>query len=263
MSLLRKSLLQVSKTFAHGLHKKSGFIILAYHSVPNGNPTSLIDTPFNRFKDQIFWLIDNGYQFISFKEALEMKDYGSIKYITLTFDDGYLDYLENVVPFLSSKGISSTVYVITKFLQDRTLSYNFASGKNKAPMRLEHIQELNKNKLVNIGSHTHTHSDLSQVKDSNRLLIETERSKKLIQELTNKDNIDFCYPWARHNQYSYKSISSLYQSAVIGKGGKNDSHTNKFKLRRIPIKYGTLSEFESRIKFHSFAEDWIRDKFNL
>lgn len=96
--------------------------ILMYHyiSVPPADADvyrrDLSVTP-ERFREQMAWLKENGYQTITLYHLIYALNIGwpplPEKPIILTFDDGYVDNYENAFPILREFGFVATFFILT------------------------------------------------------------------------------------------------------------------------------------------------------
>jgi len=80
-------------------------VILMYHSVTGGEPINPYGVSRTAFGDQISWLIDQDYQFVSLATLVQSSRKNAVfprrrKQVVLTFDDGYRDFLIHVLPML-------------------------------------------------------------------------------------------------------------------------------------------------------------------
>ncbi len=105
----------------------------------------------------------------------------------LTFDDGYEDFYTYAFPILKKYQLNATVFVIT--------------GKLDVPGYLTRVEllEMQASGLIEIGSHTVNHVDLTQV-NPQKLEEELTVSKKTLEALTGAPVTSFCYPSGRVNK---------------------------------------------------------------
>jgi len=237
---------------------QKGSRVLIFHSICQ-KPETVIDVSPANFRDQLKYLLDEGYNIISLEELVKNRANPDPKGVVLTFDDGFVDFYENAIPILQELGnLPATVYAISQFVQDPDLKFKFGSGANKRSMNAKQIEEISRLDFINVGSHTHTHLDLVR-NDGADISKEIDESFTIIKELTGNSKVDFCYPWANHNSQTRKLVMSRYASAAIGKGGVNKKNFDPFLIRRIPIKNEPLIYFDERIKLATIIEDYVRD----
>ena len=236
-----------------------GFRVLAYHSVPNKAITS-IDVSKDELDKQFKHISESIYEVVSLRE-IELKrndlNYRIDNKIVLTFDDGYDDFLSNVIPLLVKYNFPATVYPISHFVEYNEAQFEFKSGANKRSMNEAELQIAASCPLVNIGSHTVNHCNLGVVSEEVALK-ELEDSISYLSNLTKQPIKDFCYPWAVYNSSNKSIIERNFSTAVVGRGGVNKRNCNIHELRRIPIKNGTLKDFIKTLKLYTLPKDTLR-----
>jgi len=137
--------------------------------------------------------------------------------ILLTFDDGYENWMENVVPILKEKNLSAV------FFLDK-------SGFDLAP-------KLSKMGFM-IGSHTLNHPRLPELTEKE---IETElrESKRILSEKTGKEVDLFAYPFGDRESFSVnvkEKVKSLgYQYAFTILPGFSHKNSDPFLLHRDSV----------------------------
>ena len=143
-----------------------GPIILLYHSIVENKPVVPYAVSRRVFYDQILWLIDRGYQFISLATLVRSLRTGvaaiSRKQVALTFDDGYQDFLIHAFPLLVRHRLPATVFLVTDMLGQTS---TFSSYSKEAPLMSEKEVWYVKSHGISLGSHTLTHPDLTTLSD--------------------------------------------------------------------------------------------------
>ncbi|MGC9668710.1 polysaccharide deacetylase family protein [Planosporangium sp. 12N6] len=90
--------------------------VLMYHSVSSVREPSLraLAVPPERLREQLTALAVAGYRLTGLSEAVDLRATGSTeKVVALTFDDGYVDFLDAALPVLSDLSASATLYMST------------------------------------------------------------------------------------------------------------------------------------------------------
>lgn len=254
--LVKRTVLGVGKFVKNFSKTGPGIIILIYHSIAEEG--SIVSVPPREFQNQIKWLVDN-YRIVSLDEALTCKSINE-DVLVLSFDDGYKDYLTEALPILQRYNVPSIVYVVTNLVQNPESGYQMNAGFGKVSLNPRDLEELAKEDLVTIGSHTHTHKNLTKL-TSELLQMELETSYKYLREVLRYEKIHFSYPWALYNDQTTRMVKRLYKTAVIGKGRKNQLPLDFFKLMRIPIVNESLELFQERVKGNFLIEARIRECF--
>jgi peptidoglycan/xylan/chitin deacetylase (PgdA/CDA1 family) len=143
--------------------------------------------------------------------------------VVLTFDDGTPDFHEDVVPMLERYRVPATLYLATRLAE---------SG---AGLTWDHLADGVRTGLVTVGSHTHTHADLSRATES-EAREEMRRSKDLIEDRLGVECRHFAYPWAVGSPAADRAARELFRSAALHAWRTNRAgHFDPFELGRTPV----------------------------
>lgn len=223
--------------------------ILMYHQVlPQqiAHKNDLIVTVENL--EEQFIYIKKNFETVFFKD-LEISEAVKNK-IILTFDDGYYNNLEYLIPLLEKYQLKATIFIPTEFIQ------NNMNGEDKIYMNFEDIKSLNPNH-VEIALHSHSHRNFSQLS-----IDEAEKDVLKNIELLEQNQINFtkvfAYPYGKFPKKGNKKkefFSMLERIGIIsamriGNNVEIYPFKNKYEVNRIDIKYGdTLKMFKWKMKF--------------
>ncbi len=151
------------------------------------------------------------------------------KYFSLTFDDGFQNLLDNVLPFLENENLPATIFIPTDYIgkQPKWLISNkiYEKDKSELIMTEEQIKNLNKN-LFSIGSHTCSHPYLSKLSDT-EITRELSESKSILESIVNYKIDMLSFP---HGDYSEKVIEiaeSLGYGKMFGVIADNTNYKDK------------------------------------
>lgn len=178
--------------------------ILMYHHID----TSRFHNPYyvttDMFDKQMGWLMDYGYNVISFDKFYEAVSCGwdlPPNPVLITFDDGDLDNFENALPILIKFGYQATFFIPTSYLKDYI--------HMKWPM----VEDLNYNGMT-IGSHTLTHANVIAISDY-WLDWELKESKRLLEEHIGEPVKFFAYPGGSFSKHAAEHVRDAgYKAAV-------------------------------------------------
>ena len=153
-----------------------------------------------RFESQMRMLSRAGYAVISLDEAaagLRGETTLPPRPVVLTFDDGYVDFLECVAPVLKEHGYPATVYAVAGML-GRTNDWVVPEGLAPAPLmnaaQLREVRDLG----FTVGSHTVSHPRLAQ-QETPRIAEEMSVSKRMLEDVLGERVDHFCYPYGSHD----------------------------------------------------------------
>lgn len=221
--------------------------ILMYHYVGNYyNPDS--DDPNNllmgglavtttNFEQQMHYLVKSGYKTLDLDEVLQIhggKRPLNQNSIVLTFDDGYKDFYTNAYPVLKKYNLKAVVFLVTNFMdKDNYLNY---------PM----VEEMYKSGLISFGSHTVSHSSLTQISEK-QVISEIVTSKKILESTLGYKIRFFCYPYGHFNNLAVNKVKEAgYSMAFTTSNGKWTEETDLLRTPRIRISgYYSIQSFIS------------------
>lgn len=228
-----------------GLSKKESIRILMYHLVLPQSiayKNDLIVTVEN-LEEQLIY-IKNNFKTVFFKDLEASKSIENK--IILTFDDGYYNNLQYLIPLLEKHQLKATIFIPTEFIQ------NNLNGEERVYMNFDEIKSLNPD-LVEIALHSHSHKNFSQMTLSE---VEADLLKNI--EILEQNTINFtkvlAYPYGKFPKEKefFKMLDKIgIESAMrIGNNVASYPFKKRFEVNRIDIKYGdSLKAFKWKLKF--------------
>jgi len=136
------------------------FTILSYHEIADKSETldsTYAVTPSN-FDQQMRWLMDNGYHFISVDDILKYRKNGKAlldKAVLITFDDGYQSVYANAYPILKKYKIPSVIALVGSWLKAKDkANFNGCMTPRCQFLSQNEIKEMLNSGLVEIASHS-------------------------------------------------------------------------------------------------------------
>ena len=219
--------------------RKSKSRILTYHSVGNRDHEMNVTT--EAFAEQMRWLSEND-NVITVSEAAQGNPG-----IAITFDDGYLDNLQNAAPILSEFGFPATVYMVSGRAGE-TLEHD-SDVANAQLMNWDELRELEA-LGISIGGHTLTHARLSTL-SSKEQMYEIDECTKLLEKKLGHSIESFAYPYGSALDYSKESVLCVqragYSVGVSNRYGSVQPSSSVWELPRIWIdRTDTLGTFAQK-----------------
>ena len=235
--------------------------ILTYHQIAQaparGAPMRSLYVSPSAFALQMQTLSLLGYQGLSMTALMPyLQGEKTGKVVGITFDDGYVNNLENAATVLKKFNFSSTCYVVSALL-GKTNVWDHELGIASAPlMDIDHLQQWIASGQE-IGSHTQHHVDLTSV-DTQTSQSEILNSRISLSQQLNTNIQQFCYPYGRYAPEHIDIVkASGYVAATTTARGKVHAGDSEFELRRIPVVRSTaLPQF--LLKILSSYEDRYR-----
>jgi peptidoglycan/xylan/chitin deacetylase (PgdA/CDA1 family) len=184
-----------------------------------------------RFREHLETLRSQGYATVSLYEVYLALTQGyklPPNPIVLTFDDGYIDHLNTVMPLLREYGFTGTFFIITAFTDDLREGY----------MTWQQVQQLASSGME-IAAHSKTHPDL-RGRSHDFLVYEVLGSLESIRVNLGIPLPSFSYPMGR---YDDATIDMLRQTgvtaAVTTEHGATHTTDGVLELRRLRVQNTT------------------------
>jgi len=193
------------------------------------------------FREQMFYLKEQGYNTISLKElekgVLENKETEE-KLLVITFDDGREGVYSNAYPILKEFGFTSTLAIVPLWINQGKTEDDFNC------MSWENVKEL-KNNGFEIISHSYSHKNLLNLNDKER---EEEflLSKSVIEERLHIQVHFFCYPYGKFSKKIQDQCSKFYKKSITTE--KGFSKNNNLYSRQWILNNTHLETFKKLLK---------------
>ncbi len=179
------------------------------------------------FRRQLQRLRKYGWTFVSLETyvaGLETGETRRNRWLSVTFDDGWLDNFQYAVPILTELSVPGTIFVVAGAM---------AGVPAERRMTVSQLRQLS-GANVEVGAHTRTHPNLPTLGDT-QLQGEIGGAKQDLEQLLARPVRYLAYPGGRFNQRVVESVQSAgYDAAcsVIG-GGWNSAATRYWLYRDV------------------------------
>lgn len=217
---------------------KRGLSILMYHNVYDPGE---IDEPVNNnyittdaLKEEMDYLVDNGYYFPSWEEVRRFVD-GEVdlpeKSVVLTFDDGARDFEKYGIPILEEADIKATAFIV---------------GTNRGEMwvrkDLSHVQLQSHSYDMHKAGGNIGHGGIFTALSYDEAMEDMEKSKELLGT-----NDAFCYPYGDYTDECEQIVEDAgYKVGLTTNYGKIYPGDDPYALKRIRISGSpSITAFES------------------
>ncbi len=213
-----------------------------YHSIstdpePGFSSYYKVCTSPRRFAEQMEWLAGHGWRGVGVTRGLAATGAGSFpreKFVGITFDDGFRDFLTEAFPVLQRHGFSATMYLPTNFIADSPRPF-----KSRECLTWPEVAELH-HAGIEFGSHTASHPELVRL-DRSQIERELRDSRAAIASRLGSHVPAFAYPFA-FPQADEKFVTGFrdalrtagYESCVTTEIGIVAPGDNPLGLRRLP-----------------------------
>jgi len=222
--------------------------VLLYHHVHDMEENFFRVMP-AKLREQMELLLEAGYLPVHPDRLIGLKGQSALpeKYVLVTFDDAYEDFLFHAWPVLRELGIPTLLFVISDYI---------GGWNDWDPLRVSRHRHLDCDQLIAlrdegviIGSHTCTHPALPYISREDQLS-EIKDSKKKLEDLLGISVRALSYPGGHVNGQIAAMVAEQYDlgfaTSVQVKGRFHDPY---FIPRIDPWFFGDLNEFRKALQF--------------
>jgi peptidoglycan/xylan/chitin deacetylase (PgdA/CDA1 family) len=222
--------------------RKRRSIILCYHGVAPS--TAAEDPDFlrvhpDRFAAQVEMLRGAGFEFVTAAQLAAGANGGTPPpgLAALTFDDGMEDNHSVLLPLLREHALPATVYVSTGLIGKPNPWIAASAGARM--MTEDELRELAAGG-VEIGAHTVTHPDMSQLPYED-CLREMADSRAELQRISGQPVRTFAYPFCKYGEPAVRAARDAGFDAAVTCHGRGGWTPYEMKRTMITGKDGTPS----------------------
>jgi peptidoglycan/xylan/chitin deacetylase (PgdA/CDA1 family) len=152
--------------------------------------------------------------------------------VVLTFDDGFGEVYDHVLPKLVARKIPAVVFVVADRRAAEWTDWDgWAPPPLLSPAQLQEMAAAG----VAIGSHTRTHASLTQC-SPRQLVEEVAGSKKALEDLLGREVRHFCYPRGFYNDEVVAAVREAgYVTACTTERGAVRPGADPWRLPRLAV----------------------------
>lgn len=189
-----------------------------------------------RFRSQMKWLKRIGYQGLSLRDAMPyVRGEKTGKVAAITFDDGFLNVLENAAPVLAECGFTATNYCVANQVGGSNV-WDQPLGVPKTP--LMSVTQMREWTALGheIGAHTLDHVHLARTPDDEARR-QIAQSKTALEDMLGTEVTNFCYPYGENNPLHRAMVREAgFETATTTVLGRTGPTHDPFGLPRIAIR---------------------------
>jgi peptidoglycan/xylan/chitin deacetylase (PgdA/CDA1 family) len=157
----------------------------------------------------------------------------------LTFDDGFADFHEYVLPMLHQHGCTATLFVSTGWIAD--VGQRAAGRRPGKMLTWSQIVEATA-EGIEIGAHSHTHPELDQL-GRKELRAELTVSKRLLEDALGTSVAGLAYPFGYSNVAVRRAaLEAGYTYACAVRNAMASPQHDPLALPRLTIKASTSED---------------------
>ena len=212
---------------------------LLYHKIDLPTPDVKIRGAFTaprKFERQIAYLKRKGYEFYTASELIEFyRANGEFprRSLAITFDDGWKDNYVHAFPVLKKYGAKATVFLVTSCIGETS---DKVTAEGEGPR--EHLSENDIREMaaggIEFDSHSLSHSLFHQIGED-QIEREVTESKKIIENLTQKECAVFAYPAGYFTDFAKKAIEKAGYAAAFSTCYGDEENFDIYSLNRVEI----------------------------
>lgn len=179
-----------------------------YHSISTVEEKgNILSIDKDVFKKQMEYLIRHNYRVVSLEKVVQMMREGKNiphNLVVLTFDDGHSDFYNVAYPIIKEHHFNVTMFFIVDVI-----------GKDKDYLTYNKLNELQKDGLVDIGSHSLTHKPLISL-SSQDARQEILNSKLILEKELKRPIVTFSYPFGATDNLIKKMVRECGYEVAVG-----------------------------------------------
>jgi len=192
-----------------GFEDKVKLAVIMYHGFTDTENESTYVINAKRLEEDIIYLKDNGFSFVTPKDLTDFCDYGTPlpeRCVMLTFDDGYLNNFLYAYPIIKKHNVKVTISPIAYYTDYHTKNHD--PNPAYAHMTWNQLREMSDSGLIDIQNHSYNmHSLGNGRKGSARAVSETPadyreaflhdlfQAHSAIRSHIGKEPIAYAYPF--------------------------------------------------------------------
>ena len=242
----------------------AGVRVLFYHRVNNHRFADLglvsreISVPTERFARQMDSLARRGYRTLKLEEFQQMVA-GEVpfdrKAVLITFDDGYLDNLEQAAPILALHGFTAVLFPVVTLIGKDNRVWPMSDPKGLGDFMQQSDLVAWQAAGNEIGSHTNTHPVLTSLGEVD-LQQELAGSRLALETLLEAPCRTVAYPGGDVDaRVSDAARKAGYEMGFTTRSGLNSIETSMHELRRTEVSV-TDTQLIFILKMWGFF-DWL------
>ncbi|HUH88689.1 MAG TPA: polysaccharide deacetylase family protein [Pusillimonas sp.] len=217
--------------------------ILMYHQIgqpaPKGTPYRGLTVHPASFRRQMYWMRRLGYQGLSMHDLLPyLQGVKQGKVFGITFDDGYVNVLDNALPILREMGFTSTNYFVARNFGGSNV-WDLENGVPPSALMSHEQARAWVAGGQEVGSHGLDHSNLPDL-DAAAAKTQIHQSRLELQDLLDTEVTAFCYPYGHETPALRDMVRQAgYTNATTTSGGLAQSADDPYGLPRVTVSRST------------------------
>lgn len=206
-----------------------------HHFVAPGEDCNDVTTTIDRFREDLKWLVDNGYTFVLPRDLVSGVPLPE-KAVMVTMDDGYTSNYDLAFPVMKEFNAKAVIALITHIVDQGGWA-----------MSWEMCREMAQSGLVEFGSHTHNFHKYdetygaygiqrrpkeSQAEYEARVFADLQTSIDLIEANVGQEVLYFAYPHGKTDRWSDQFLREHFKVTTTTQVAPVDISKGLYQLTR-------------------------------
>ena len=223
-----------------------GLRILYWHRIAASQDQLAVHP--RRFRRELELIDQSGQRVVDLYALSKEPPDASQNTLALTFDDGYQDFVDEVLPELQRRRWPATVFVVPWAVEGRVRFPWYPREEHPRLLSWDEMREVERTGLVRFEPHTLSHPYLPEETDES-VWREIAGSKAAVEEALNRQSRLFCYPGGFYTHREVEMVDRAGFAAAFGcEYGPNRRPWDWYRLRRtIADKYDSDLVFAARL----------------
>lgn len=156
--------------------------------------------------------------------------------VSVTFDDAYASLETNALPVMKRLGISATIFAVTGQCGDPPGWSMPADHPDVSELTMDEatLSALDRESLIRIESHTHTHRNLPSL-SADKILEELRRSKKKLESMLQREVTQIALPYGAHDPETIELASLAGYRQVFTLDHEVNETMDRMHIRRFCV----------------------------
>ena len=214
------------------------YVLMYHHFVVPGEDCNDVTTTTDRFREDLKWLVDNGYTFVLPRDLASGAPLPE-KAVMITVDDGYTSNYDLAFPILKEFNAKAVIALITHCMDyvDWAMTWDMC-------------REMAQSGLVEFGSHTHNFHKYdetygaygiqrrpkeSQAEYEARVFADLQTSIDLIEANVGQEVLYFAYPHGKTDRWSDQFLREHFKVTTTTQVAPADISKGLYQLARYNI----------------------------
>jgi peptidoglycan/xylan/chitin deacetylase (PgdA/CDA1 family) len=219
----------------------AGYVRRAQRQATRGGVVTSIyfHNPHRRLFEQcIAWLTRNGYRFISLRELIAIL-HGHKEpppgAVWLSFDDGFRELKQNVIPLVRERSIPITLFIPTGIIEGDGLFPWRSRHASREALTVPELKAIAGYSEVTLGSHTVNHMITRDLTEED-LEFELAESRRKLEHWTDREVVSFAYPVGLFSGHESAALARCgYVVAVTTENALVTDRTDAYFVPRFSI----------------------------